>query len=128
MNVSFFDHGQTPKPRDDVKIEQLEIFPYPDRFRVFLHIRVTPFMERPNLLLTCRDESDRIVSELSVIETMHFDMEFTMHLRGVEDPTGLYTLTATLYFESKNPPQDEAVEAFEIPPASETESEDGRAE
>ena len=44
-----------------------------------------------------------------------------MHLRGVDEPAGLYTLTATLYYDSKNPPQDELVEAFRIP---EAESED----
>ncbi|MFO7320201.1 MAG: hypothetical protein DIU68_000595 [Chloroflexota bacterium] len=120
--MAFFDPGLDLKPRDEVKIEQLEIEPYPDRFRVFIHIRVTPFQERPNLLLSARDEHDRLVSEMSVIETMHHDMEFTMHLRNVEDPTGLYTLTATLFYESKNPPQDEVVEAFEIPPAGDEEA------
>jgi hypothetical protein len=124
MSMSFFDHGQVSKPREEVKIEQLEIFPYPDRFRVFIHIRVTPFLERPNLILTARDEDDRVVSELSIIETMHFDMEFTMHIRNVTDPQGLYTLTATLYFQSKSPPQDEIVEAFEIPAESEAEQEE----
>lgn|SRR5690606_4855784 len=124
MNATFFDHGQVPKPREEVKIEQLEIMHYPDRFRVFIHIRVTPFMERPNLILTARDEQDNVVAELSIIETMHFDMEFTMHLRNLEDPAGLYTLTATLYYDSKNPPQDEVVEAFEIPTAEQVEQED----
>jgi hypothetical protein len=121
MDIQFFNGDHVPKPKDEVRIEELEIFPYPDRFRVFIHIRVSPFLERPNLLLTARDEHDRIVSELSIIETMHFDMEFTMHLRNVTDPTGLYTLTADLFYESRNPPQDERVEAFEIPEATEDE-------
>ena len=114
--MSFFELDPNRVPSDQVKIETLDISPYPDRRRIFLHVVVTPFEQRPNLLLTARDEDDNIVSEMSVIETMHHDMEFTMHLRGVDDPTGLYTLTATLYYESKNPPQDEVVEAFEVPP------------
>jgi hypothetical protein len=114
--MSYIEIEPDRKPRDQVKIETLEIIPYPDRRRIFLHVKVTPFEVRPNLLLTARDEGDQIVCEMSVIETMHHDMEFTMHLRGVDDPAGLYTLTATLYFESKNPPQDEVVEAFEVPP------------
>lgn len=114
--MSYIEIEPDRKPRDQVKIETLEIIPYPDRRRIFLHVKVTPFEVRPNLLLTARDEDDQIVCEMSVIETMHHDMEFTMHLRGVDDPAGLYTLTATLYFESKNPPQDEVVEAFEVPP------------
>jgi hypothetical protein len=120
-DIPIFDIGDaSPLPPDEVKIDLLEVEPYRDRFRIFIHVRVTPFMERPNLLLTARDERDTIVSELSIIETMHHDMEFTMHLRGLTDPTGLYTLTAELFYESRNPPQDEAVEAFEIFPAEES--------
>lgn len=111
----FFDGDQVPQPRDQVKIEALEITPYPDRFRVHIHVKVTPFLERPNLLLVAHDEQDRIVSELNVIETMHHEMEFTMHLRNVQDPTGVYTLTADLFYETRNPPQDRRLEAFTIP-------------
>lgn len=113
--MGYFDMHPDRLPNDQVKIETLEITPYPDRRRIFIHIVVTPFEKRPNLLMTARDESDRIVAEMSIIETMHHDMEFTMHLRGVDEPEGLYTLTATLYFETKNPPQDEIIEAFDIP-------------
>jgi hypothetical protein len=122
--MSYFDIHPDRQPRDQVRIESLEIQPYPDRRRVFVHIAVTPFEERPNLLLTARNEDDRIVCEMSVIETMHHDMEFTMHLRGVDEPEGLYTLTATLYYESKNPPQDERIEAFDIPAESAEDSDD----
>ena len=120
-DIPIFDIGDaSPLPKDEVRIDLLEVIPYPDRFRIFIHVRVTPFMERPNLLLTARNEQDRVVSELSIIETMHHDMEFTMHLRGLTEPAGLYTLTAELFYESRNPPQDEKVEAFEVPDAEET--------
>jgi hypothetical protein len=76
-------------------------------------------MERPNLLLVAHDETDRVVSELNVIETMHHDMEFTMHIRNVQDPAGLYTLTADLFYETRNPPQDRRIEAFSIPESGE---------
>ncbi len=118
MNMQFFDEENAPQPREDVKIEQLEVVVYPDRFRVYLHIRVTPFLERPNLLLAARTEAGKIVSELSIIETMHSDMEFTMHLRGLQDPAGTYTLTADLFYETRNPPQHRLVETFVVPEAS----------
>ncbi len=121
MNMQFFDEENAPQPREDVKIEQVEVVVYPDRFRVYLHIRVTPFLERPNLLLAARTEAGKIVSELSIIETMHSDMEFTMHLRGLQDPAGTYTLTADLFYETRNPPQDRLVETFVVPSASEVE-------
>lgn len=117
MDIPIFPTSSAPKPRDEIRIEQLEITPYPDRFRVHIHLVVTPFLERPNLLLIAHNEHDRVVSELSVIETMHHDMEFTMHLRGVDEPAGLYTLSVDLFYETRHPPQDSRVEAFSIPPA-----------
>lgn len=115
MEIPLFPSNQVPHPKDKVRIEALEIQPYPDRFRVRIHLKVTPFQERPNLLLVAHDANDRIVSELSVIETMHYDMEFTMHLRGVSEPSGVYTLTTDLFYETRNPPQDRRIDSFEIP-------------
>jgi hypothetical protein len=117
MEIPIFPSDRAPQPREDVHIEELTITPYPDRFRVHVHIRVTPFLERPNLLLVAHDADDRIVSELNIIETMHYDMEFTLHIRGVENPAGAYTLTCELFFETRNPPHDKRVEAFVIPDA-----------
>lgn len=115
MEIPLFPSNQVPQPKDEIKIEVVDIQIYPDRFRVRIHIKVTPFQERPNLLLVAHDADDRIVSELSVIETMHHDMEFTMHLRGVSEPAGVYTLTTDLFYESRNPPQDRHIDSFEIP-------------
>jgi hypothetical protein len=78
-------------------------------------VLVTAFLERPNLLLVAHNQEDVIVSELSIIETMHHDMEFTMHIRNVDDPAGVYTLTADLFYETRNPPQDRRIETFIIP-------------
>lgn len=114
MDVQFYN--ESPQPPDKVKIEELELVVYPDRFRVFVHIRVTLFEQRPNLLLTART-AGRIAAELSIIETMHHDMEFTMHLRGHDDPAGAYTLTAELYYETRNPPQDRRSIDFTVPEA-----------
>lgn len=117
MEINFFESHEAPQPRDKVRIEQVEITPYPDRYRVHLHIKVTPFQERPNLVIAAHDEQDRVISELNVIETMHADMEFTLHIRGRHDPAGVYTLTVVLYYETKNPPQDRHVQVFTIPEA-----------
>jgi hypothetical protein len=106
-----------PQPKEKIRIEALDITPYADRFRVHIHLKVTPFMERPNLILAAHNAEDRIVSELNVIETMHHDMEFTMHLRGMANPAGVYTLTVDLFYETRNPPQDRRMETFEIPEA-----------
>ncbi len=117
MEIPLFPSSKTPQPQADVRIERLEVTPYADRVRIHIHIQVTPFRERPNLLLVAHDAHDRIVSELDVIETMHHDMEFTMHLRSTGDPAGVYTLTADLFYETRNPPQDRCVESFVVPAA-----------
>jgi hypothetical protein len=110
-------HDASPQPKDGVKIESITTTPYADRFRIHLHIKVTPFLERPNLIIMLHDDEDSLIGELNIIETMHFDMEFTMHIRGKHDPAGVYTITAQLFYESKNPPQDQYVVGFVVPEA-----------
>jgi hypothetical protein len=119
VDIQFFDGDSAPKARDQVRIKQIKIHPYPDRFRVYIHVQVTPFIERPNLLLSLHDEDDNVVTELSIIETMHHDMEFTLHIRNRPDPAGVYTLTADLFYDTRQPPQDRMVEGFVIPNADE---------
>jgi hypothetical protein len=117
MNVFFHDDNQFPRPKEQVEIEAVELVVYPDRFRVYIGIRVSLFQERPNLILAVRDETGRVAAELDIIETMHHDMEFTMHLRGKTDPAGTYTFTADLFYETRNPPQDRYTRTFVVPPA-----------
>ena len=117
MDLPLYPDGFAPRPPDEVEIETIELVVYPDRRRVFLHVVVTPFLERPNLLIAVRDAVGRIAAEMSIIETMHHDMEFTMHLRTPGDTAGDYTLTAELYYETRNPPQARRSESFTIPAA-----------
>ena len=117
MNLPLYPDGFTPHPPNEVEIETVEIVVYPDRRRVFLHVVVTLFQERPNLLIAVRDEVGRIAAEMSIIETMHHDMEFTMHLRTPGDPAGEYTLTTELYYETRNPPQARTETTFTVPSA-----------
>ncbi len=120
VEIPLFDQGGAPQPRERVKIESVQAVPYPDRYRVWVEIKVTPFLERPNLLLMLHDDADRLIAELNVIETMHANMEFTMHLRGVDEPAGAYALTVEMFYETRNPVHDSKVVGFLIP-----ESDDG---
>ena len=65
MDMQFYD--EPPQPKERVRIEELEMVVYPDRFRVFVHIRTTLFEERPNLLLTARAADGRGGGEPCVI-------------------------------------------------------------
>lgn len=111
----FNNADNAPKPRDQIKIERVAATAYPDRFRVHIEVAVTPFLERPNLLLVLKDAENRTVSELNVVETMHATMEFTMHIRNVDEPAGDYTLQIELFYDTRNPPQDRASFDFAIP-------------
>ncbi|MEO1646788.1 MAG: hypothetical protein AAFR67_16485, partial [Chloroflexota bacterium] len=108
-----------PKPKDEIKIESLGTYVYKDRFRVRADVTVTAFQERPNLLLVMKDSTGKLVNELNIIATMHAEMDFTMHMRGMDDPAGEYTLEAELFYETRNPPQDTASITFTIPEADE---------
>lgn len=102
MTINFFQPGDVPQPPDKVKIELLEASVYPDGWRVKVEIHVTPFQKRPSLeiALIKREDVDtgKIVANLSIIETMHPKMEFTMHIRNVDTPTGDYLVKTALFF------------------------------
>lgn len=116
MNIDFFDPKDVPQPRANIKIERLTATPLPDGWRVKLTIDVTPFQERPNLEVRLRSAQGREVAELSIIETMHRAMEFTLHIRGLPSPEGDYTLEADLYYEDRAAPQDQQSIQFSVPP------------
>ncbi len=115
MTISFFEPGDVPQPPDKVKIELLEAEPHSEGWRVKINIHVTPFQQRPNLeinlLKQMVDGSANSVANFSIIETMHPRMEFTMHIRGVDDPYGDYQLQTMLFYRDQPDP-----DAAESPP------------
>jgi hypothetical protein len=115
MDIEFFNPDQVPQPKHKIRVVGIQAIPYPDRRRVWVEVKVTPFMERPNLLLITRNSDGFIVSELTVIETMHANMEFTIHIRTPADPAGEYEFTAELFYETRNPIQDSQTITFVIP-------------
>jgi hypothetical protein len=122
MTINFFAPGEIPQPPEKVKIEAFTVEVYPDRWRLKVNINLTPFRVRPNvaIVLLRNAEPVQVVADMTIIETMHNQMEFTMHIRGVDDPVGSYTLKARLYYEQGvHEPADEAQLPVEIPPAGE---------
>ncbi len=114
MNINFFESNDVPQPKDKVKIERLEAQPYPDGWRVKVIVEVTPFQVRPNLEIRVKSMEGRVISELSVIETMHRHMEFTVHIRGVSSPVGQYAAEADLFYDTPTAPQDQRSFPFTI--------------
>lgn len=115
MEINIFnDPNQVPRAKEDVKIEELFAEPYPDGFRVRASIKITPFRERPNLLLALKESNGTLINELNIIETMHYESEFVIHIRRKSSPIGDYILEAELFYETRQPPQDRASYAFSI--------------
>jgi hypothetical protein len=115
MELKLFSPEETPKPRAEIKVEAVRVTPYPDGWRVKLNIDITPFQERPSLEIYLRRD-DKPIAELSVIETMHRQMEFTLHVRGVTSAAGNYEAEVTLYYEDRLQPQHRQRVLFEITP------------
>ena len=116
MDIELFEPEDFPQPAANVKIERLTAVAYPDGWRVRLGVEVTPFLERPSLEITVKAADGRSVLpiSLSVIETMHHSMEFTVHIRGVSNPAGEYVARAELYYEAFDQPQAQAETPFSI--------------
>ena len=111
--IEFVEPDEIPQPPDRVTIEGLAARVYPDGRRVRLDIRLTPFLERPNLELTIVNAQGEPVASLSVIESMDYKFEMTAHLRGPQ-PVGHYTLRGELFYEPGSPRQI-AEASFDVP-------------
>lgn len=130
MTISFFEPGDVPQPPEKTKIEHLSAEPSTDGWRVKVEIHVTPFQVRPSIeialfKLTDGDNDDKQIAGLSIVETMHPKMEFTMHIRGIEVADGKYEVRTILYYrdapeegsEELKPAQqqDQKTTSFTIP-------------
>ena len=73
---------QEPLPAADVRFVDLHVEPWPDGRRVRVHVTLTPFQERPNLLITVFAPSGEEVCSANIIESMEDRFVFTLHLRG----------------------------------------------
>lgn len=115
MEINIFnDPNKVPKPKDEVKIEELLAEPYPDGFRVKVTVRLTPFRERPNMVLVLKQADGTFINDLSIIETMHYDSDYVIHIKRKGNPAGDYILEAELFYETRQPAQDSASVAFSI--------------
>jgi hypothetical protein len=127
MNIDLFlTDNPNLVPRDQVRLERVAATPHADRRRVKVEVDVTPFRERPNLEIAILSGDGQVASSASVLATMHFKMEFNLHLRGTDDPAGDYTVRVQLYYDDAQFPQDVREIALPIPPVAAA-GEPGRA-
>jgi hypothetical protein len=104
-NITFFDDpGEAPRPRDQIRVESVDLEPYPDGRRVKVTLRITPFgpTDRPTVNITVRDEDQLELASASVIETMDNNLSLTLHLRGEDPPVGTHSIEVGLFYDSED--------------------------
>ncbi|MCW5878667.1 MAG: hypothetical protein KIS80_07365 [Anaerolineales bacterium] len=96
-DIFFTSLDEAPLPPDEVRIRQLAAQPRPDGGRVNVKFSLTPFQKRPNLEIDILNSAHQPVSNLSVVEAIDTEMEFTMHLREAQ-PGGQYRLQMQVFY------------------------------
>jgi len=102
MHVQFYDDPTGgPNSRRDVRLNELGLYVYEDGRRVAVGFNLTPFLERPSLLVTITNADGEEAASLSVIEAMEPNFNLTVHLRDNEnlDP---YKVEAIVYYVSED--------------------------
>jgi len=98
MTMDFFfpeDNLNRMTP-EETHITSLTAEPYPDGYRLHVHIEMTPFQKRPHIDVMLTDSNGDEVASTSVVEPLNWKIEFTMHIRGeLHNP---YKLEAKLFY------------------------------
>lgn len=88
---------QDALPPAEVRFLDVHVEPWPDGKRVRVHVSLTPFQARPNLLIAITTPTGEEVCSASIIESMEDRFVFTLHLRG--EPVDEYTLNAQILYD-----------------------------
>jgi hypothetical protein len=98
---------------EETDITSLSALPYPDGYRLHVHIEMTPFQKRPHVEVSLRDANGEEVTSSTIVEPLSWKIEFTMHIRGeLNNP---YTLEARLYYPD-GPAKEPHTLEFEVKP------------
>jgi hypothetical protein len=98
-----------PLPPAEVRFLEVRVEPWPDGQRVRVHVTLTPFQQRPNLVAQIVDSQNRLLSQADIIETMDERLVFTMHLRE-DEPQGPFRLDISLSYEDTGPVDQRGVD------------------
>ena len=101
MRVQFYDDlDGGPRSRDEVRFNDLGLYVYEDGRRVALGFNLTPFLERPSILVRVTNGEGDEAASLSVIEAMEPNFNLTIHLRD-SDTVDPYKVEAIVYYTSE---------------------------
>ena len=82
MAFNFFHPPEDALPPEETRFLEARIEPWPDGKRIRIHVAITPFQKKPDLVAQIFDSTGRLVTRADILETMDNRLVFTMHLRG----------------------------------------------
>lgn len=78
-----------------LRIERMDVQPYPDLARLWVRVQISPFEQPPNVRLLCLEADGREAAEMLLVEWRDPYISLTMHLKKPHPGAG-YTLRAEL--------------------------------
>ena len=102
MELPLLDSDEIPLPPEEVRFASVRASPYPDRTRVRLDLKITPFLERPNIDILIVDSAGKEAATARVIENLDPVLKLTLHLRPTGSP-GPYTARLALQYPDREP-------------------------
>ncbi len=67
-----------------LRIERMEVRPYPDLRRIWVRVQLSNFATPPNVRLACLDADGKEVADMLLVEWQESYISMTMHLREPE--------------------------------------------
>ena len=110
MHIQFHDDPlSSPRSREEVRFNRLGIYVFEEGRRIAVGFDITPFLERPSIQVTIKNEAEEDAGSLHIIEAMEANFNVTMHLRD-ENPTKMYQIEAVIYYPvlEENSPDETA--------------------
>ena len=76
-----------------LRIERMEVRPYPDLRRIWVRVQLSNFATPPNVRMVCLDANGAEVADMLLVEWQEAYISMTMHLREPE-PDAEYVFRA----------------------------------
>ena len=81
----------------EIEILTLEADPYPDRRRVKILFKLSPFSQGPNALISLIDEGGKLIASVNIVNIFIPENEITLHVTESDKLNGTYEVKLDLF-------------------------------
>ncbi|HET7009382.1 MAG TPA: hypothetical protein VFI11_01285 [Anaerolineales bacterium] len=99
MDIPLVEPEDVPRPPPEVRLREVAVVAHPDGRRLRVNLRLTPFLEKPNVDLEVRDSAGDRLASATIVETTESDLALTLHLRSQAVDRPLTLVTTVSYRE-----------------------------